>query len=89
MKRASTDLSVTRMTKLDGSGAVKAFCDVAVGNALLLRSFKVVEGKQGLFVSMPRELGKNGFWFDIVVALTQHAKEDLRRVILEAYHDEQ
>ena len=82
------ELVVKRMTKLTGVGTLKAFCDIAVGEAFLIKSFKVVDGKKGLFVSMPREQGKNGQWYDTVVPLSQDVKEQLGRVVLEAYEAE-
>ncbi len=80
-----TCISVKRMTKLDGSGAIKAFCDIAIGECFLVKSFKVVDGKKGLFVSMPREQGKNGQWYDSVVPLSREAREKLSTIVLEAY----
>ena len=49
---------------------------------------RVVKGKNGLFVSMPRQQGKDGKWYDNVTALTEVAKEEVGRVVLEAYHQE-
>ena len=81
----SVDLAVKRMTKLDGNGNLKAYCDVSVCEAFIIKSFKVVDGKNGLFVSMPREQGKNGQWYDTVAPLTKEAREHLNQVVLGAY----
>ena len=81
----STDIAVRRMTKLAGEGAIKAFCDVEIGSVFLVKSFKVVDGKKGLFVSMPREQGKNGQWYDSVIPLTKEARDKLANIVLEAY----
>ena len=78
-------LSVRRVIRLDGNGSIKAFCDLAVGELLLIRSFRIIEGKKGLFVAMPRELGKNGQWYDSIVPMTKEAREAIQRVILDAY----
>jgi stage V sporulation protein G len=88
MHKLDAELSVKRLTRLDGQGSVKAFCDLAVGEMLLIRGLRVVEGKQGLFVSMPRELGKNGMWYETVLALTKHVREEISRVVLDAYREE-
>ncbi len=78
-------LAVKRVTRLNGEGTIKAFCDVAVGEAFLIRGVKVVDGKRGLFVSTPREQGKNGLWYDTVVPMTPQAKRRLSEIVLEAY----
>ena len=86
MEALATDLEVKRLVKFDGEGSLKAFCDLAVGNLFLVKGLRVVDGKRGLFVSMPRQQMKNGKWFDSVSAITKEAKEEVDRVVLEAYH---
>ena len=86
MDTAAIELSVKRMMKFDGDGTLKAFCDLAIGETFLVRGVRVVEGKKGLFVSMPREQGKDTKWYDIVRAMTKEAQVEVSRVVLEAYH---
>ncbi len=83
---STVSLSVKRINKLDGSGPAKAFCDVAIGEAFLIKGVKVVEGKKGLFVSMPREQGKDGQWYDTVVPLSKEARQQISDVVLGVYH---
>ena len=85
MDTATIELSVKRMMKFDGDGTLKAFCDLAIGETFLVRGVRVVEGKKGLFVSMPREQGKDTKWYDIVRAMTREAQGEVSRVVLEAY----
>ena len=67
-------LEVKRVIRLDGNGTVKAFCDVAIGGAYLVKGVRVVEGKKGIFVSLPREQGKDGRWYDTVAPMTKDAR---------------
>jgi len=46
---------------------------------------KIVEGKNGLFVSMPSELGKDGKWYNNVMPITREAREALSETLMEAY----
>jgi stage V sporulation protein G len=78
-------LEVTRMSRLSSDSSVKAFCDVAIHGSFLIKNLKVVDGKHGLFVSMPREQGKNGQWYDTVAPITKGAREDLNQIVLDAY----
>lgn len=82
-------VAVKRMNRFDGQGAAKAFCDVAIGEAFLVKGIKVVEGKKGLFVSMPREQGKDGNWYDTVVPLTKEARQRVSEIVLGAYLSEE
>ena len=83
------EIAVKRVNKLNGEGAAKAFCDVAVGEAFLIKGIKVVEGKKGLFVSMPREQGKDGNWYDTVIPLTKEARARVSEAVFNAYLSEE
>ena len=85
METATGDLSVKRLIRFDGSSTLKAYCDLAVNNQFLIKGLRVVEGKTGLFVSMPRQQGKDQKWYDSVVALDKETKKAVGRVVLEAY----
>ena len=88
MATLTGELEVRRMVKFEGSGSLKAFCDLAIGEQFLVKGLRVVEGKHGLFVSMPREQGKDRKWYDSVVALNREAKDEVNRAVLEAYRRE-
>lgn len=87
MLKDDLKLAVTRIHKLDGSAATKtrAFCDVSILDSLVVHGFRVVQGKEGLFVGMPQEVSKDGKWFSTVVPLKREVKDEIERVVLEAY----
>lgn len=78
---------VSGIRKLDGEGKTKAFCDVSICGTLLVRGFRVVEGKNGMFVGMPRRQGKDGQWYETVSLLNEELKGKLNDIVLEAYRD--
>lgn len=82
------ELTVKRINRLEGEGTAKAFCDVAIAKAFLIKGIKVIEGKKGLFVSMPREQGKDGNWYDTVLPLSKEARQQVSEVVLEAYESD-
>ena len=55
-----TVFKVEKMFRLPDAGALKAFVDVSVNDALVIKGIRVVDGKKGLFVSMPKEQGRVG-----------------------------
>ena len=77
--------AVTRLHKIDGSGATKAFVDISVNDVLIINALRVVEGKDGLFVAMPREEGRDGKWYNTIMPLKREVKDAIERVVLEAY----
>ena len=78
-------LEVSRLHKLDGSGSTKAFCDLSIFGSFVIKGLRVVEGEKGLFVSMPREEGKDGKWYNTVTPLKREVKDEVERIVLEAY----
>ena len=88
MGTSTLEFEVKRITKLNGQSSVKAFCDVSINGSFLLKGIKVVDGKKGLFVSMPREQGKNGMWYDTVAPLNKEVREHLSHIVLDAYASE-
>ena len=79
------ELLVKRLVMWDRETALRAFCDVALERRVLIRGIRVVEGRDGTFISMPRIKGGDTRWHDVVVPLTKELKEGLARVVLEAY----
>ena len=78
-------IEVAHIRKFDGKGSLKAFADIVIGGSFLVRGMRIVEGKNGIFVSMPREQGKDGKWYDNVLPITKEAREELVEVLLGAY----
>ena len=89
MNSLEVDLSVKRLVKFDGESSLKAYVDLAIGDLFIVKGLRVVEGKNGLFVSMPRQQGKgDNKWYDSVVALTDEVKREVGRVVLGAYAEQ-
>ena len=78
-------VTITRLILFDGEGPLRAFCDVAVGDLLLVKGVRVIEGRQGLFVSMPRQQSKDGTWYDSVVPLSGRMRMEISQMVLETF----
>jgi len=85
MIRDDLKLEVSRIHKLDGSGSTKAFCDLSILDSFVIRGLRVVEGEKGLFVSMPRDEGRDGKWYNTVIPLKREIKDEIDKLVLEAY----
>ncbi len=79
-------ISVSRMHKLESDSKLKAFADVSF-SGIVVKGFSVVNGSKGLFVSMPRQQGKDGKWYDTVCPVTKELKQQLSDVVLSAYKE--
>ncbi len=79
-------ISVSRMHKLESDSKLKAFADVSF-SGIVIKGFSVVNGSKGLFVSMPRQQGKDGKWYDTVSPATKELKQQLSDAVLSAYKE--
>ena len=78
-------LEVVRLHKLDGKSSTKAFCDLSILGNFIVKGLRVVQGEKGLFVSMPREEGRDGKWYTTVIPLKREVKDEIEKIVLEAY----
>lgn len=71
------------------SGKIKAIASVSLDGMFVVKGLKVMDGKKGLFVSMPQEVftGNDGKkqYSNLFFPTTNGAKEDLQTAVLEVY----
>lgn len=79
------DFKVTRIYKFDGNGPTKAVCDVSIADEFVVKGFRVVEGKNGLFVGAPQESGKDGKRYSRAFPITAETKEALSQAVISTY----
>jgi len=84
---ADGEIKVSRIHRFDGDAKLKAFVDICVGG-VVIKGLRVVNGSNGLFVSMPRHQGKDGKWYDTVYPESQERKQELSELVLNAYGEE-
>ena len=78
-----------RIDRMVNAGNVKAIASVSLDGMFVVKNLKVMDGKKGLFVSMPQESypGKDGQkkYSNTFFALTNSAKMELQKVVLDTY----
>ena len=82
------DIQVQRMYRFETDRPLKAFCDIAINDVLLIKGVRIMDGSKGLFVSMPREQAKDNKWYDTIRCLTVEVRDQIQKVCLEAYNEE-
>ena len=82
---AKLTFKVEKMYRLPDAGNLKAFADISVNDALVIRGTRILEGKKGLFVSMPQEQGKDNRWYDQVVLKSAEAFNDFSDAVIGHY----
>lgn len=84
----SSDIQVARLFRVEKEGSkLKAFVDLSIGDSLIVKGFKVVEGEKGLFVSMPSSPGKDGKWYEAAFPTSKEKRQEIAEIILSAYKE--
>jgi len=81
-------IEVQRMYRFETDRPLKAFTDIVINEVLLIKGVRVMDGKNGLFVAMPREQSQDEKWYDTIRCLTQEIKDQITEVVLSAYKEE-
>ena len=81
------DIKVIKIHRLPQDSRVKAFVDLGINDLLLIKGVRIVKGKNGLFVSMPVEQGKDEKWYERVRCLNQDIRTLISQKVLEAYNE--
>lgn len=68
--------------------SLRALATVKVLDAVFLTGLRVIEGKNGLFVSMPSKKSSNGEYQDIFFPASKAMRDELQKAVLEAYAQE-
>jgi len=82
------EIKVLKFHRMEGQNRIKAFVDVSINDALLIKGLRIVEGNKGLFVSMPVEQGRNEKWYERVRCLNKSIRDEIANVVLTAYSGE-
>lgn len=90
-KKSTTTASIIsdiRVYPYDGKSNTKAFVNVTLCGAFAINGITIVEGKKGMFVSMPQRLtgkGRNAEYKNICFPVTKEFREELYSKILAEY----
>ena len=75
-----------KIDRMVNSGNVKAIASISLDGMFVVKNLKIMDGKKGLFVSMPQETysGKDGQkkYSNLFFALTNSAKLELQETVL-------
>ena len=77
-----------RIKRVDNQSRLKAVVSITFDNAFVVHELRVIEGSNGLFVTMPSRETKSGVYKDIAHPITAVAREEIEKAVLEKFHEE-
>lgn len=81
-----TDVRV-RIVKKDDS-KLKAVASVTFDDCFVVHDIKIIEGTEGYFIAMPSRKTNDGEYKDIAHPIKTETREELIKVILDAFEEE-
>lgn len=80
------EITDVRVRKISSGGRMKAIASVTFDQEFVVHEIKVIEGQDGLFMSMPRK-ERNGKFMDIAHPINQETRDKIEKAILKAYDE--
>ncbi len=71
--------------KVNTENGLKGFASVNFDDVFVVHGIRLVEGKDGLFLSFPAVVRDEGKYFDIAHPISSEFREVLTKKIIEAY----
>lgn len=73
-----------RITPRD-DGRLRAFANVTFDDCFVVRGLKVINGDNGMFVSMPSRRRADGTFQDVAHPIDNETRSEIEKRVLEAY----
>ncbi len=64
---------------------LRALASIKLAEVFLIDGVRIIEGKNGLFISMPSRKTQNGEYKDVAYPITKEAREELQSMVLAEY----
>ncbi len=75
-----------KISSFPASGNVKAYASVNFDDVFAITGLKVMEGRNGLFVSMPSRRLESGEYRDVCFPITGEFRQQLTDAVIGEYH---
>lgn len=69
------------------SGKLKAVSNLVIEDCFVVKNVRVIDGKNGLFVSMPSRQNADGKYSDICFPIRTEVQQQIEKEVLDAYHE--
>ncbi len=81
---AQMEVTEVRIKKVNSGNKMKAVAQVTFDKEFVVHEIKVIDGRNGLFIAMPRR-ERNGKFNDIAHPINQATRDKIKDAVLEAY----
>ena len=80
-------ITEVRILPKENLGKTLAFANITIMDQFVVKNLRIVKGDKGIFIGMPSNKKKNGEYVDIFFPITQDARNDITRIIVDKYNE--
>lgn len=85
-KKEPENLNIeVKVVALDGDTAIKGLASIKIEDSIVVNNIRIIEGENGLFVTMPDQKEKDGKYKDLLTIIDDRTKDKINSEILEKY----
>jgi stage V sporulation protein G len=66
---------------------LKAFANIVIDDAFIVKNLKLIEGKNGLFVAMPSRKNKVGEYQDVAHPINAETRISIENMVINKYNE--
>lgn len=85
-QKSTLEITEVRIYKVKKSKTLLANCNVCFNNSLIINGIKLVDGKNGMFISFPSK-EVDGKYYDVAYIMNKNDIDNLTDAIIEAYEN--
>jgi len=81
----SVEITKTQVYARNDGRNTLGYAHITLGDTYVVKNLRIVKGKKGVFVGMPSNKTKRGDFIDIFFPITQEARVNLTRTVIEEF----
>lgn len=81
------DITEVRIYKREDAGRFKAYASVTIDSEYVIHGLRVMDGDNGLWVSMPASKNSRGEFKDVFHPISREAREVLTNAVINKYEE--
>lgn len=85
---SNSNLDVRAYPIDEPKGNTLAFASIAIDDLAAIRGIRVINGKKGLFISMPQSQDNKGIYHDVAFPLSGDLRKEINAAVLEEFQNQ-
>lgn len=81
------EITGVRVRLVQGEDKLKAVASVTIEDSIVIHDVKVIDGREGLFISMPNKKTPDGKYKDVIHPIKNEVREQMKDAVLKAYEE--